>query len=164
MDTDERLPFCTPCKLRHRSEKEPTPNIVKKYRQSTQRTQILSYLRESNEHPTAIQVFKDLKPLIPSLSLGNLYRNLGILVAQGEIIKLKLPGSAEDRFDGHTEEHFHFVCDGCGTFLDVEPENYPDLKELFASKEGWQIKNLDINVRGICPKCKNLTNAARTAE
>jgi len=132
----------------------------KNYRHSGQRDTILEYLTHSFDHPTAMTIFQDLKDSIPSLSLGNLYRNLGILVEQGHIIKVKQPGSDEDRFDAHTEEHFHFYCESCKKLFDIPAASFPDLK-IAAKKLGWRAKSADVNMTGTCEQC---TKAARVAE
>jgi Fe2+ or Zn2+ uptake regulation protein len=60
------------------------------YRQSKQRARILDLLHQTKTHPTAMMIFEELRREIPSLSLGNVYRNLNILVAQGMIRELKM--------------------------------------------------------------------------
>ena len=59
--------------------------ILKKYRKSKQRQKILEILKSTEMHPTATWIYDQLKKEYPSLSLGNVYRNLNILVEQGSI-------------------------------------------------------------------------------
>ena len=127
--------------------------IEKKYRRSNQRQHILGYLQNSLEHPSAMRIFTDLKSDIPSLSLGNLYRNLGILLEQGLIIKVREPGSDEDRFDGHVDKHFHFFCNCCSGIQDIPADAYPDLKSIVNAEGGWLVETVDVNMRGLCPEC-----------
>lgn len=129
--------------------------IEKKYRRSDQRQHILNYLQNSYEHPSAMRIFSELKTSIPSLSLGNLYRNLGILVEQGLIIKVREPGSDEDRFDGHVEQHFHFFCNACTNIFDIPAGAYPDLKSIVNADLQWVVELVDVNMRGLCPDCAN---------
>jgi Fur family peroxide stress response transcriptional regulator len=131
-------------------------SLEKKYRRSVQREQILEYLQGRYDHPTAMNIFTGLKSAIPSLSLGNLYRNLGILLEQGRIIKVRDPGSDEDRFDGHVHTHFHFTCGSCQKLFDIDASGFPDLQAAINDRGPWQVDKLDVNLSGLCPECSNL--------
>lgn len=127
---------------------------VKQYRSSRQRQRILEYLTSSYEHPSALEVYKALKPEMPSLSLGNLYRNLHILVDQKLVLKISSGGSSEDRFDAHTDTHVHFTCTSCGKIhdLDLATEAMAALRGIESS--GFAITETQIHLSGICPACK----------
>jgi len=132
--------------------------MEKKYRRSVQRDQILDHLRQRYDHPTAMHIFTGLKPIIPSLSLGNLYRNLGILLEQGKIIKVRDSDGDEDRFDGQVSTHFHFHCTSCRQLFDLPADEYPDLRSAINSRGQWTVQNLDVNLSGLCPDCSNLVD------
>ena len=51
---------------------------------SKKRQALLDALCASHEHPTAEMLYNALKPMIPELSLGTVYRNLGVLVEEGD--------------------------------------------------------------------------------
>jgi Fur family peroxide stress response transcriptional regulator len=131
-------------------------SLEKKYRRSVQREQILEYLQGRYDHPTAMNIFTGLKPAIPSLSLGNLYRNLGILLEQGRIIKVRDPASDEDRFDGHVHTHFHFTCAACQKLYDIDAAGFPDLQAAINAHGSWKVEKIDVNLSGLCPDCSNL--------
>ena len=58
--------------------------MEKKLRYSRQREMIYQYLLTSEEHPSAETVYNDLKPEMPELSLGTVYRNLKLLEELGK--------------------------------------------------------------------------------
>ena len=62
------------------------------------RDAILSCLRQTTEHPSADWVYAKLKPEIPDLALGTVYRNLTLFKDQGLITSLGTVGGVE-RFD-----------------------------------------------------------------
>ena len=64
---------------RKKSDKRPP------YRRSKQRERILALLRSTDTHPTANWLFGRLRKEFPNLSIGTIYRNIGILVQQGLI-------------------------------------------------------------------------------
>ena len=76
------------------------------------RDAILSCLRQTTEHPSADWVYAKLKPEIPDLALGTVYRNLSLFKDQGLITSLGTVGGVE-RFDGNTAPHVHFICTNC---------------------------------------------------
>ncbi len=132
--------------------------VEKKYRRSIQREQILGHLKNRYDHPTAMNIFTGLKSSIPTLSLGNLYRNLGILLEQGKIIKVRDADSDEDRFDGQTTTHYHFFCTGCKQLFDLPSDDYPDLQSAINAHGTWKVAQLDVNLSGLCPGCSNLVD------
>jgi len=130
-----------------------TTEQPKRYRNSAQRAKILSYLQSSKEHPSALAIYQALKPVIPSLSLGNLYRNLHILVDQGLVLKLSQPGAEEDRFDGFAQNHMHLTCIGCGELFDLPLPEIGSIAETVRGK-GFELIDVSVQVKGLCPACR----------
>ena len=89
---------------------------MRKY--SRQRQLILDYLKSTTSHPTAEQIYAELKPQNPALSLSTVYRNLRLLADDGIILRLDT-GESTDRFDADLSEHHHFICTKCGQVTDV---------------------------------------------
>ena len=117
------------------------------------RDAILTCLRETKVHPSADWVYNQLKPEIPDLSLGTVYRNLSLFKEQGMIQSLGTVKGVE-RFDGDTHSHVHFICTDCGAVQDIE--GMPQLPSLRASAEhdlGGQIQGCQITFTGLCRDC-----------
>ena len=117
------------------------------------RDAILTCLRETKVHPSADWVYNQLKPEIPDLSLGTVYRNLSLFKEQGLINSLGTVKGVE-RFDGDTHSHVHFICTDCGCVQDIE--GTPQLPSLRASAEhdlGSQIHGCQITFTGMCREC-----------
>ena len=85
---------------------------------SRQREAILLYLRSTKSHPTAENVYTEIRKEFPKISLGTVYRNLNLLVDQGEILRLNC-GDGVEHFDAKTEPHNHFACRTCGAVIDL---------------------------------------------
>jgi Fe2+ or Zn2+ uptake regulation protein len=122
------------------------------YRQSKQRARILDLLHQTKTHPTAMMIFEELRREIPSLSLGNVYRNLNILVAQGMIRELKM-GSTYDRYDGTTEPHYHFVCEACGEISDLNLPHDAALNGKVQKLTKGCVNYHRLEFYGACAKC-----------
>lgn len=124
---------------------------------------MLALLRSTKEHPSAVWLYDKMKETFPSISLGTVYRNLTVLVRQGEISILH-SGNGFDRFDGDTSNHSHITCTICGNVKDVSiPFPEEDTSEKSAEKEsGYRILSHRLNFYGICPEC--LRNQETAAE
>ena len=85
---------------------------------SKQRDAIKNFLMNRYDHPTAETVYLGIKDEFPNISLGTVYRNLSLLSEIGEIQKLST-GIGPDRFDGNPKQHYHFICNSCGSVLDL---------------------------------------------
>lgn len=122
---------------------------------SRQRESIKEYLASTKEHPTADMVYMHIKAIYPNISLGTVYRNLNLLVDQGEIIKIS-HGSGSDRFDGNSKPHYHFLCTECSSVLDLDiAQGALDHINLIASAgfDGEVLGNSTF-FYGLCSKCK----------
>ncbi|MFP4377768.1 MAG: Fur family transcriptional regulator [Spirochaetales bacterium] len=127
--------------------------IGRPLRRSRQRDRILELLEHSESHPTALELYDQVKRTFPSASLGNVYRNLNILVEQGLIRRLG-SGSTFDRFEAGHEAHAHWVCTQCGAIRDLELPKLTEVAERVASLGGTATE-FRLNVYGLCPDCAN---------
>lgn len=115
--------------------------------------QILTIVMRKGEHPTAEQVFMEMKVNNPKIAQGTVYNNLNALVDEGRIIRISEPGFP-DRFD-NTTRHDHMVCIKCGRLADVK---LPDFTEEIERNSGKKIISYDLRIRYICPECRNRTD------
>lgn len=119
------------------------------------RDAILNCVRQTTVHPSAEWVFARLKPEIPDLSLGTVYRNLSLFKEQGLITSLGTVNGVE-RFDGNTEPHVHFICTGCGRVDDLQSLPVPEeLKHTAAQSCGGNVTGCQLTFTGICADCAN---------
>ena len=117
------------------------------------RDAILSFLRCSDQHPSAETVYAALKPQIPDLSLATVYRNIALFKNQGQIISLGSVGGVE-RYDGNIDPHVHFVCTGCGRILDLMEMQVPqELNDTAAKESGALIDHCHLTFHGRCRTC-----------
>ncbi|HKL73750.1 MAG TPA: transcriptional repressor [Clostridia bacterium] len=115
---------------------------------SKQREAIIAYLDSVYTHPTAEEIVKGVREVIPNISLGTVYRNLNDLVANHKVLILHIDGD-KDRYDGHTAAHAHLKCYKCGKVEDIflKDDQLSVLKEI-----GGEDFSLDYNA--LCSGCK----------
>ena len=120
---------------------------------SRQREAIVRTLANTVSHPTAEEIYAEVKKNCPKISLATVYRNLNQLAEAGLIRKVEgLDGSVH--FDHNTHNHYHFVCIKCNKVYDVPCEVAPDLNQKVLVKTGLQVISHDITFKGICQHCQ----------
>jgi Fur family peroxide stress response transcriptional regulator len=93
-----------------------------------QRLSVYQQLCESDEHPSAENVFHAVRAHIPKISLATVYKALEALVAVGVATKLSAGiGESRARYDARRDEHYHFRCLHSGTVHDLPTQFDPDL-------------------------------------
>ena len=108
--------------------------------------EILAAITELQQHPTAEQVFLEMKREHPRIALGTVYKHLNGLAEEGLLLRITEPGSP-DRYD-RTERHDHLICSRCGKITDVR---LPDMQERIREALGQEILSYDLRIRYICP-------------
>lgn len=116
---------------------------------SHQRERIYAAVLNSHAHPTAEMVYQRLKPEMPRLSLGTVYRNLRQMAAGGRLVELSGPVA---RFDAVIAPHTHFRCTGCGAVLDLDLPYDPEL-DARAAEQGCTVTGHSLCFTGLCPQC-----------
>ncbi|MDR2068509.1 MAG: transcriptional repressor [Spirochaetaceae bacterium] len=96
---------------------------------SKKRDAILEVIRSTTSHPGAQWVYDQLKPVIPDLSLGTVYRNINFFRQEGLVASLGVV-NGEERFDGDVKPHPHLVCRRCGRAADLPCPDSEAFKSL----------------------------------
>lgn len=124
---------------------------MKKQRNTRQRSMILEAVSSRCDHPTADQIYSQLRETDDKISRGTVYRNLGVLAAEGEITNVKV--LAADRYDSRLDRHYHIFCTGCGKVFDA-PMDYRQEDDRQIEKEsGFRIDRHRTVFEGLCPTC-----------
>jgi len=125
-------------------------------RYSKQREEILEVLKKSYSHPTAEEIYQDIKAQNSTASRGTVYRNLGLLVEKGIIIKIPM-GNNPDRYDYIRKPHMHVICKRCGKVEDFNSNTNSEelIKEIYKSTSIKPEEN-GISMLGICKKCESI--------
>ncbi len=115
-----------------------------------QRKLILDIINRSYSHPTAEEIYKEAKEIMPSIALGTVYRNLGIMVEDGDIRRIVGEG-APDKFDRIAPDHEHLRCISCGKITDFQSDS---LRSVINKAAGCEICGYDLVVKHVCAGCK----------
>lgn len=114
-----------------------------------QRRIIHSIINESCKHLCADEIYIEAKKIIPTIAIGTVYRNLGLMVEAGEIRHIPIAGHP-DRYDKSVKPHDHMLCEKCGRLVDL---NIGDITGLIEEKTCAKVTSYELSVSGICPGC-----------
>lgn len=124
---------------------------MKQLRNTRQRQLVLDAVLARADHPTADDIYIDVRALDGRISRGTVYRNLSILAKNGDILHVKVP--AADRYDRRTDLHYHLLCTRCGAVADAPIAYHAELDEEMCKKTGYRIMRHRTVFEGLCPSC-----------
>lgn len=127
---------------------------VKRTRNTLQRKAVLSAVQSLNGcHPTAADIFVEVRTSHPSMSLATVYRALHALVEQNSISEMRVDNVA--RYDAGSVSHHHVVCRRCGSITDVGADALPStFLRTLERKTGFQLDRNPLQISGVCPACR----------
>lgn len=138
------------CSFKAEARKEAKK--VSTQRNSKQRDAVYADLLSRYDHPTADEVYFSVKKDLPNISLATVYRNLKLLESEGLILRITTDDS--DRYDGHTQSHYHLMCDSCKKISDLNIRSGFNLNDLPDSKFDGEIRTHALLFFGLCKDCK----------
>ena len=123
-------------------------------RNTDQREAILKFLLNTRSHPTADDIYDEVREEIPNISKATVYRNLKVLKEVGQVRELNLDGT-KGRFEVAIASHYHFRCENCGRVLDLDTPINTELDREVAKQTGLRISHHQLEFRGLCHDCQS---------
>lgn len=127
---------------------------------SKQKDAVLSVLQDSEGHLRADEIFALVREKIPNISVGTVYRNLGILYSEGKIHKITVPNCG-DVYDKTAFPHGHLICGRCLKVYDMPWDEADQVeKSICRMKDmGHDIVSYNFTAEIVCGQCKSNQNA-----
>lgn len=123
---------------------------------SMQRMAVMNYLRSVRTHPSADEIYQEVKQICPTLSKTTVYNTLRLFAEHDAALMLTID-ETKACFDGFTHPHAHFICRECGNISDIDYDQAEILKNANLPA-GMEVDNVELSFRGVCPKCRQKTN------
>ena len=114
---------------------------------------ILEELRGMCTHPTAEELYSRVRARMPHISLSTVYRNLELLAAANEVLRLDSAGTIR-RFDGNTMPHRHILCMRCGKVADLPSDCGPIPDHESIHVDGFTVTGVRVEFEGVCDECR----------
>ncbi len=119
-------------------------------RATRQRDAIMSVIRASRRPLSPREVLEGARGVVRSLGLATVYRTLKLLVADGTLQGITLPGERARYELAEAGHHHHFQCSVCRRVYDV-PGCPGDLRRL--APRGFTLEGHDLTLYGRCAGC-----------
>ncbi len=131
-------------------------NLVEKFKRkrlkiTPQRLGIFRILEENSMHPSAEDVFKEIRESYPTISFTTVYKTLEIMEKMGEILRVTIDEQRK-HYDPDTNVHHHIICSKCNKISDIKKEYIkPRLPREVLDE--FTPSSYQISFYGICKKC-----------
>jgi len=124
------------------------------YRLTPQRVALLRLLAASEEHPSAAQLYDQLRAQFPTTSPATIYKTLNLLKDLGEVLELGFSDD-DNRYDGRKPyPHPHLICIHCRKIIDPDVSLAQTLVQEVAQLSGYEVVSHRLDFYGICPACQ----------
>ena len=118
-------------------------------RMTPQREAVLHYLAQARTHPTAAEVYREVKHRAPRVSRATVYNTLNLLTRLGLIVELRRQDGAV-RYETNLDPHVNLICIRCGQVFDVETPISLSLPDTIP----FSVRHIRVDAYGLCAQCR----------
>lgn len=123
-------------------------------RMTPQRLELVRIIAASEVHPSANQLYEEIKNQFPTMSQATVYNTLALLKDMNQILEIDLHG--DSHYDGNRPEpHPHIICTECNQIVDGDFEVDGDMIKELEEASGFQITRSQFSFYGLCPNCRS---------
>jgi Fur family peroxide stress response transcriptional regulator len=132
--------------------------VIEKYRckrgfkLTPQRIAILECLDGNTAHPTAEEIYCEIRKTHPTVSFATVYNTLEALRDMGDLVELQID-PARRRYDPDTSAHHHAICSSCGVISDVFADSRPAPVGRDGLPAGFRLSGVHVSFHGMCGDC-----------
>jgi len=124
----------------------------KGFKATPQRIAICRFALNSRDHPTAQQVYDQVKKIHPTVSLATVYKTLEVLKNLDLIQEINLP-QGQARFDSYMKPHINLICLQCGNIVDFDETTAIEETRKVTAAAKFKPKGQRIDIFGTCKRC-----------
>jgi Fur family peroxide stress response transcriptional regulator len=124
----------------------------KGYKATPQRIAICRMALNSRAHPSAQEVYYEVKKIHPTMSLATVYKTLEVLRDLDLVQEINLP-KGQARFDSYMTPHINLICLKCGTITDLDDMTIKEITRKVTASTKFKPTRQRMDVYGICQKC-----------
>jgi Fur family peroxide stress response transcriptional regulator len=127
----------------------------KGYKATPQRIAICRIALNSRAHPSAQQVYDEVKKIHPTVSLATVYKTLEVLRDLDLVQEINFP-KGPARFDSYMNPHINMICLKCGNITDLDDVTVKEITRKIAAAKKFKPTAQRVDVHGICQKCSGI--------
>jgi len=118
-----------------------------------QRMEILKTIMSRYDHPSADNIYQQVKRNLPMISFNTVYKTLETFCQLGLVIKIN-PLHEVARYDGNVSPHTHMVCTRCQKVEDLFWEWPAEVSMPSPCSSGFKVDSVAIHLFGLCSHCQ----------
>ena len=126
----------------------------KGYKATPQRIAICRIALNSRVHPSAQQVYDEVKKIHPTVSLATVYKTLKVLRDLDLVQEINFP-EGQARFDSYMKPHINLICSKCGSITDLDDVTVEEITRKVVASTKFKPTGQRMDVYGICQKCSD---------
>jgi Fur family ferric uptake transcriptional regulator len=128
------------------------------------RVLVLEFFQQhAHEHFSAEQLYKLLNENMRNLSLGTLYRALGLLV-DAKLLSGVVFGDGRQVYElNDGKPHDHLVCTACGSIHEFFDAEIDARQKAVAQTHAFDVSERQLVLFGLCAECRKKEVRGRTA-
>lgn len=123
-------------------------------RVTNQRALILEIIRRGRGHMDADEIHRRAREKNPRISLSTVYRTLQTLKKLGLVEELHFDEEHHHYEIKSATEHHHLICAGCGKVVEFSCPLSHELKETVSREKNFEVTEVEVQMRGYCPRCR----------
>ena len=139
--------------------KMPPDQLAKRLKEqhisvTPQRLEILKSIMSRYDHPSADNIYQEVRRQLPMISFNTVYKTLETFCQLGLIIKIN-PLHEVARYDGNVSPHTHMVCTRCHKVEDLHwhwPEEIPLPNP---GTTDFKVESVAVHLFGLCQHCQS---------
>jgi Fur family peroxide stress response transcriptional regulator len=117
-----------------------------------QRLAIYQALFHTKDHPSAEEIYQQVRKRFPMISLGTVYKTLERFHDVGLIQKVS-PLTEVARYEANVSHHHHLICLECQTIQDFGDADM-DVKVSLPDGNGFEVLKSQLVLQGFCAHCR----------
>jgi Fur family peroxide stress response transcriptional regulator len=117
------------------------------------RLAIYKILLQYSGHPSAEDIFNEVKKDHPNISLATVYKTMEMLAGHNLISKVTALHDMA-RYDCNNDFHHHLVCTRCKKITDIDNDKLNRLKFPDDLDPDYIIESYQVQFNGICKECQ----------
>jgi Fur family peroxide stress response transcriptional regulator len=123
----------------------------KGYKLTPQRREIIRLLSLSKTHPGAMEILRDVRKIVPRISMSTVYYTLDMLKREGLIRELEYY-DMDNRYEINVSDHINLVCTKCRQITDFTGD-VPSFSKEVEKETGFKSASMRFEYYGICRNC-----------
>ncbi len=125
----------------------------KGFKLTPQRLAILKFLENNTGHPTAEDIYNEIRKKYPTVSFATVYNTTQALKERGDLVEVTIDPERK-HFDPNPIPHHHIICTVCNRIEDIFTDYSAALKLPVEILREFSAAGNHIDFYGVCKSCR----------